>query len=271
MGAPLSTSSRARDRRLRRGVLASVSSPVNVGVAAAGAIGAAAIGSWPLAALGGVAYAALVAWDLSSPRFWSRALSREGAAAPVALPAAARLVDPELRAAAEEIARARADLDRVVEETPPAVLAHLGETLASVQELEGRAAALLVRGDALARYLAQAGLPAVRRAVEELEARRTATGDVEARAQYDSALQARRDHLRTLDEIAAALDRSRAHLSRLAALLAGLPPKIVHLRTLDAQAMDRLSGDLTDELGRFTIEIASFEEAIEALAEAPVS
>ena len=260
---------RAREdrRKVRRGLWKATTNGVNLSVVGAAGAGAAAMGSWPILALGGAAYVALVAWDLSSPKFWSRVLGNVPAAEPVHLPSP-RDVDQTLREPLGEILAAQQALKRVVDETPAEVLSHLSATLASVGELERRAAALLARGDALARFLVGAGVPAVREAVAELARRARGTGDPQARAQYESALAAKRAHLSTLEEIIAALDRIVAHLTRVAALLSSLPPKIVHLRSLDAEAMEGVSGDMSQELDSFTVEISSFEETLKTLSEA---
>ena len=260
---------RGRDgrRKIRRGVWKATTNGVNLSVLGAAGAGAAALGSWPIVALGGVAYAALVAWDLSSPKFWSRVLGNLPESEPVQLPAPSD-VDPSLREPLTEILAAQKALKRVVDETPAEVLAHLTGTLASTGELERRAATLVARGDALARYLIGAGVPAVREAVAELQRRTRGVSDLQARAQYESALAAKRAHLSTLEEIIAALDRIVAHLTRVAALLSSLPPKIVHLRSLDAEAMEGVSGDMSQELDSFTLEISSFEETLKTLAEA---
>ena len=50
---------------------------VNLVVAGAAAVGAAALHSVPVLALGGVAYAALGAWDLVTPAFWRKARAPE--------------------------------------------------------------------------------------------------------------------------------------------------------------------------------------------------
>ena len=259
---------RARDDRhkIRRGLWKAASNGVNLSVVGAAGAGAAAMGSWPILALGGAAYAALVAWDLSSPKFWARVLGNVPVAEVVQLPNP-RDVDQTLREPLGEILAAQQALKKVVVETPADVLSHLTGTLVSAGELERRAAALLARGDALARFLVGAGVPAVREAVAELQRRARGAADAQARAQYESALAAKRAHLATLEEIIAALDRIVAHLTRVAALLSSLPPKIVHLRSLDAEAMEGLSGNMSQELDSFTVEISSFEETLKTLSE----
>lgn len=259
-------------KQVRRGVWRAATGVANLSVAGAAAAGAAALGSWAMAALGGAAYAAMVAWDLSNPRFWRRLVEGDGdAGAPVALPDPRQVGDPELRRRLTEILDARRALADVLATTPAEVRGHVAATLATVGELEARAAALIARGDGLARYLAGARPDDVRRAAADLERRRDAAADADARAQYERALSAQRDHVRALDEIGAAAGRIQAHLAGVTALLAALPARIVHLKALDAQAMDSVSGDMQDELERFRLEISSFEETLKTLAEVPAT
>jgi hypothetical protein len=266
---------RAQDARrgaqLRRGVWRAVLGPVNLTVAGAAAAGAAALGSWALAALGGVAYGALVAWDLANPKFWQKTIGGAEAAPPIELPDPRKVEDPELRSRLVEILEARHALAGVLATTPADVRDHLDGTLAGVGELEARAAALIARGEGLSRYLATAPEQEIRAAVADLERRRDAAPDPDTRRQYEQALEARREHLRTLDEIGAAATRIEAHLARVAALLAALPARVVNLKALDAQAVDTASGDMKDELDQFSLEISSFEETLKTLTEVPAA
>src|SRR5262249_21748771 len=78
----------------------------SLGVAGTALVAAAALGSWPILAIGGAAYAALVAWDMSSPDFWKKALGGVGPEA-ARLPAPGKVQDPALRKAGEGILAAR--------------------------------------------------------------------------------------------------------------------------------------------------------------------
>jgi hypothetical protein len=270
---PRQTAVGQRQRTMRRGIVRATTNGLHLAVAGASGVGAALLGSWPILALGGAAYAALVAWDLANPRFWATVVDdREVGRVRIAaakLPAPDTLLSNDLRRLVLEIARAGDELSQVNQTTPAEVTAHLGETFATVAELEQRAALLLERGDVLHRYLVRAGVPQLRASLEDLRAKLAATSDREAKAQYARALDARMEHWRTLEEIASAEGRIVAHVTRLAALLASLPAKVVHLRALDAEAMDRVSGDMKQELESFNLEISSFEETLKTLAEVP--
>jgi hypothetical protein len=168
------------------------------------------------------------------------------------------------------ILAARRELERVLRETPAEVKSHLGVALGSVAELESRAARLVVRAEELARYLHSTDAEALRQQLGELEAQARRTSDDEARAHYENAQAARRDHLLALDDVSRARERIGANLARIGAALEGLPAKVVRLRALDAQAMDALSGNVNEELDSFNLEIKSFEETLQSLVEAPV-
>jgi hypothetical protein len=237
--------------------------PLNLIIAGSAALGALALHSWPLLALGGAAYTALVAWDATNPKLWKKAAG--GGEPSARLPDPAKLVDPSTRQAIVGILAARRDLDRVLHETPDAIQAHLLVALASVGELESRAARLAARAEELAGYLRSTDPEALRRQLGDLEAQAKRTSDGEARAQYERAQAARRDHLRALEDVANARERIGANLARIGATLEGLPAKIVRMRALDSQAMDSLSGNVNEDL-----EIKSFEETLESLAEVTV-
>ena len=63
------------------------------------------------------------------------------------------------------------------------------------------------------------------------------------------------------------LDSKLANLTRMVATLEALPPKVVRMRALDAQAMDALSGTMNDELERINGDIKAFEETLQSLGE----
>jgi hypothetical protein len=235
------------------------------GVAAATAV---ALHSWPLVALGGAAYAALVAWDLVSPDFWRKSLGN----APVAARAAPgksldpkRVRDPGLKQTAARIVAARDELDRLVRESSGDVAIQLAGVNVSVDELEDRAASLLTVGDQLVAYLGHSDRDGVRREIEALRARAANTTDAQAKDQYERTAKAREEQLAALTDIALAVERVYANLSRIVATVEGLSTKVVRMGAMDAQAMDNLSGDMNAELERMNMEINTFEETLKHL------
>jgi hypothetical protein len=247
-----------------RVVVKSATSTVNLVVAGAATVGAAAAHSLPILALGGIAYAALIAWDLASPAFWKKASDPE----PAAFPEIASLTDTAAREAVQSFLDGRARLEAVLAETPDEVRRHLGGVLRSIRELEVGAIRLVQRAEGLSRYLATTDAEPVRREAKKLAEKAKAARDEATRQDYESAKALREEQLRALDDIAAARERALANLTRMIATLESLPPKIVRMRALDAQAMDALSGSMSDELERINGDMKAFEETLAGLGEA---
>jgi hypothetical protein len=236
---------------------------VNLGVAGAAAVGAAALQSWPLLAVGGVTYAALVAWDLV--RGPGKTAAR--AADLRALREPSQYADVQTQQTVRALLGAKVEIDRVLSETPDEVKGNLAMALVSVDALLERAAGLGDRAEDLSRYLLTKDPRVVRQDVESLRQRVSQTADAEARAQYQSALASREDHLKALDDLRNARERVLASMLSIASSLEGLPAKIVHMRALDADAMDKLGGDVKGELERVNDEMKAFEETLRTMGE----
>lgn len=237
---------------------------LNMSVAGASLAGAAALHSWPVLALGAVAYAAMVAWDCVSPDFRKRALA---ASKTDELGDPKAYKDPHARAVVASIRNAHAALDGVLEETPEELKASLVLALSSASELVQRGGALARRLEDLAGYLATTDPGGMQKDIKALGERAASASDPEARTQYESARAARAEHLAALTDLMAARERIGATLLSITATLEGMPAKVVRLRTLDAQAADRLTGDVKEELDRMNVEIRSFEETLGTLLE----
>jgi len=246
----------------------SFASPLNLSVAGIAAASATALHSWPLVALGGAAYAAMVAWDLVSPDFWRKSL-QDAPSAGRTISAKSldpkKIRDPGLRQTAMRVMAARAELDRLVSEASGDVAVQLAGVSVSIDELEDRAASLITVGDQLVAYLARSDLDGVRREIEALRVRALRTLDAEAKDQYERTVKAREDQLAALTDIAGAVERVYANLSRIVATVEGLSTKVVRMGAMDAQAMDNLSGDMNAELERMNLEITTFEETLKHL------
>ncbi len=251
-----------RKPKFRKILAKAASTWTSLGVVGAAAVTAAALGSWPILAVGGAAYAALVGWDLASPEFWKKALKGESP-----LPDPRKMADRDLAGAVEGIAAARAEVIRVLAETPPDIRANIAGATAQLGELERHAVGLCDRGETLGAYLKTVDGNKLRAEVQGLETRARAARDPQAKGQYQTALAARREQLQTIEDIENALDRIRAQLSSITAAYAGLPSKIVRMRALDAQALDELSGSVSEELATINGEIRVFEETLKSLAE----
>ena len=240
--------------------------PVSLGLGAGSLVLAAGLSSWPIGLLGGLAYVALVAYDTFNPSFWQKAYASRQGTAPK-LPSPEDIHDPGTRQAIAAIANAKAEIERAIAETPPAVMDTLSDTIASLRELDGQVARLVTRAEDIAGHLATLDVNALLAEVDQLGKRAVATTDAQARASFLDAKAEREDELRALAELRQAKDRVDATLLRLVALLSGLPTKIVHMRALDAQALDQISGGLNAELGAVADELKTSEKIMKSLGE----
>jgi hypothetical protein len=245
----------------RKALLNSATNTVNLVVAGCGAVAAAAMHSLPVLAMGGVAYLAMIAWDLASKEHWKRAV-REGDAEEEKLPDPKSLADPTCKSALISLLNAKRELSQLLSRNPEQVNRYLSLILGSLSELEGRAARLINRAEEVSRYLGTVKEDTVRADMRRLDEQLKKTTDEDTRAQFQSARDAREQQLKTLQELVSARDRVYAHLSHIVATYEGLPSRVVHMRALDAQAMDVLSGDVNQELDRINREIGAFEETL---------
>jgi len=237
------------------------SGPINLAVAAAGALGAAALNSWPVLALGGAAYAALVAWDLATPDFWKKLQARD-VLPPTALPEPSTVEDPEARSALVELWVAHRELERVLEDTSPQVTGYVSTMLGSLRQLETHAKALVERSDVLSRYLGNVSVSTVQTALDRTRGAAATAQDPEARSQLLGAQKSREEQLAALGDIQEARQRILANLSKLVATLQALPPKVLRMQVLDTAAIDAMSGDVNRELDTLSAEVSAFEETL---------
>ena len=247
-----------------RAVASAATGRVNLAVAGATALGAAALGSVPLLGVGLAAYAALVAWDLASPQHWKRVLAEDPTTRD--LPDPDTLGDPILKNQVQQIATAREGLTRILRESPPEVKDYVAQALASLGPLEQAAVRLVARGEDLWRYLASVEKSAVKAEMNGLGRQADQTSDPDARAEFQRARAIRQQQLSTIEELERALDRVHANLSRIVAAYEGLPARLVHLRTLSSQARDAVSGDVNQELNRMNQEMTEFEQTLKEVA-----
>ena len=133
---------RDRDRSVAKRVVRATTGVTNIVVVGTAAVGAAALQSWSILALGGVAYGALVAWDLVSGKSGRSRGSGQPAGLDEDLSA---FTDPRTRTSVRTIVAAKREIERVMNETSAEVQAQLVMAIASVTELEERAAGLARR------------------------------------------------------------------------------------------------------------------------------
>lgn len=240
-----------------RQLLSSAGKTSHLVVAGMGGLAAAVTQSLPVLAIGALAYGALVAIDAIG--------SRDGEAES-RLPDPRTVSDLAARRAVETMLASRRELDAILQRSPGSIRRYSVAALASVPELEEHAAQLVRRACELGGYLDSVRIDAVQRERDELREKAASTGDAQARAQFEEAVASCESRLRTLRELVEARDRLEGHLSRLVATYQALPARIVHLRTLDAQAADSMSGTVNQELDRMNSEMGAFEQSLKELS-----
>jgi hypothetical protein len=237
--------------------------PVGLGVVAGAATVAVALTNPLVAAVGGGVYVASVLVDAIR-----RARKKKPKLDLGVMPDPDTLSDPDARTAVNRIIEARAAIQAVVDETPPDVVMQLTKTLATLDEMEGYAASLVRRAEDSTKYLSTVNLPALVNEVKRLATRAATAKDPSARASFEQAKDARMDEIRSLKELRANKERIYADLMRVVALMCALPTKIVRLRALEAQAMEQLSGDITQDLQSIGEELQTSEKVLRDLVPA---
>jgi hypothetical protein len=234
--------------------------PINLGIAAGAATLAIGLGSLPIGILGGLAYLAMVAFDALSPN-----KPKPAAKIPTTLPDPKGIKDPQTRASVTRILTSKATLQRTLEETPPDVIAHMTTTLATLQQLEAYGARLVVRNEDIVTHLAGVDVAALVEEIKDIQQRAQDATNPGSKTSLDQARAARMEELRALKELKATKDSIDAQLMRLVAVFGALPTKLVHMRALDAEAVDRLSGDMNEELEAVSSELKTSEKVIKNL------
>jgi hypothetical protein len=233
--------------------------PVGLGVAAGAATVAIALTNPLIGAVGGGVYLVTVAIDAIRRR--GKKNQRKAVSIPM-LKDPDDIRDPQTRSAVQKILANKARLQTVLDETPEDLQVHLTNTLGSLNELEMHAVRLVERAEDITSHLANMNLPALVAEVKQLATRAVAAKDPAARQSFEEAKQARMDEIRSLKELKMTKDRIDANLMRVVAVLGALPTKIVHMRALDAQALDQLSGDITHDLSAIGEELKTSEQVI---------
>jgi len=234
--------------------------PVGVGVAAGAATVAIALTNPLIGIVGGGIYLATVAIDAIRRR---RKKAKKARIANVfGMRDPADIHDEATRNAVKKIAANRISLQKVLDETPEEIKIGMKNTLDALDELERHAVRLVERAEDITIHLSKVNLPALVTEVKQLAMRAASAKDPEARKSFDEAKDARMDEIRALKELRATKERIDANLMRVVAVLGSLPTKVVQLRALDAQAMDRLSGDMREDLDTIGKELEVSEQVV---------
>jgi hypothetical protein len=254
-----------RKALLRKGLLKTSTSGVNLSALGAGMLATAGLHSWAFLALGGITYVALCAWDLTTENFWKKLLAQDLKRAN--LPAAKNVQDAEVRAAVERIALAREAITRALAEAPPHVAEHVRVSMRGLDEMEANVAKLVELAEGLFSHLSRLDPSALEREHRSLGEKAQSTQDPESRALYEQAANARRDQLRAIQDLGQARERLLANLARIVNSLEGVPTRVVRMRVLDADSLGGSSADIGSEIGRINDEIGGLEQTLEVLAE----
>jgi hypothetical protein len=234
--------------------------PVGVGVAAGAATVAIALTNPVIGVIGGGVYLATVAIDAWRRR--RKKAKRAKAANVFGMRHPDEIHDEATRNAVKKILANRETLQKVLDETPEEIKIGIKQTLDSLDELERHAVRLVERAEDITIHLSKVNLPALVTEVKQLAQRAASAKDPEARKSFDEAKTARMDEIRALKDLRATKERIDANLMRVVAIFGSLPTKLVQLRALDAQAMDRLSGDMQQDLDTIGKELEVQEKVV---------
>ena len=233
--------------------------PVGLGVAAGAATVAIALTNPIIGVVGGGVYLFTVAIDAIRRRGAKK--RRPGLSIPL-MKDPNEIRDPATRSAVQKILANKAQLQKVLDETPIDLQVHLTKTLGCLDELEIYASRLVERAEDISTHLGSMNLPALVAEVKQLATRAAAAKDPATRQSFEEAKQARMEEIRSLRELKMTKDRIDANLMRVVATLGALPTKVVHMRALDAQALDQLSGDISHDLSAIGEELKISEQVI---------
>jgi hypothetical protein len=247
---------RRRGRVLVKVLWGAATNRVSLAFSTAGAMGALLFQSGALCAMAAGGYLLAVAVDLGRATRW-RAAIQEVRREPPPLPSSLSFVDLVARTLMGRIERARAD--RVDALASPALATFAGvDTLAeTAAELERSAGLQLVLLDRLGRLLGVEPIAPLRTELLRLER----VADVAApapRAEYERALKALHERLRSLEQAATSRALLLARLEGVVAGLEGLPTRLVALE-LQQSTLLLGRGPAVEEL---LAELQALEQAV---------
>ena len=271
----VSEQSEGRRSKLRRLVIASASSPLNLavggtGVAAAVVLGAAGVGGAVLGGavlgLGVLAYGSMIALDLMSPRFVQRQLERERVAElPELEPSVAikQISTPDLRNIYQAILIGYEKARRAFEASSPTLAQYLEGSLTRCAELVEEAGRIAIKGDALCEYLNSERAERIEGEARALDESATRASDAKAAENYRKAADAARDKLATHRQIEGLYDRIRAQLAAIATSTDGTHAKIVKLQATDLEDAASVNQSISENLDTLSSEMRVLEGAVE--------
>lgn len=272
MAGPLTKRPRADVRKV---LVASAASPVNLGVLGAGILATAGlvVAGMPMIGvsilgLGTLAYGALVGLDLFSPRFIRKVygLPEPGAKAPAALAFQVTPGDIEptaLRTLYQTILASHAQVQQAARSTSDLLQRSLTETMDRCTQLVHEAGRVARRGNALHGYLSRERTHAIEAEAARLEEQARSTRDQAASRTFRQAAAAKRQQLETYRQIEGLYDRIQAQLSIIQTSLEGVQAKIIKLDASDPEEAATIGASLSDHLGALETDIQVLESTVD--------
>ncbi len=267
---------------IRRLLIASAASPINlgvlgVGVAVALALAVAGIGGGvgagvAVLSLAVLAYGAMVGLDLMSPRFVGRVAAQlepgrfrvdeTRVAAEPPVPAVA-VRPPELQKIYQMILDNYGRTRQAYEESSSMLRDSLGDSLTRCAQLVQEAGRTALKGNTLKAYLDSQTLQSIQAEAQALEASAAQASDKKAAESYKKAAASAREQLQTYQQIVGLYDRVRAQLAAIETSTDGVYAKIVKLQATDVEQAVLVNQSISAHLDALSVDIHSLESAVE--------
>lgn len=234
---------------------------VNIGLFCATAGVSVALASWLTVMIGTIMLSGVLLWSTDRHR---RRIQKN----PPRIPDVAAFDHGLIRGAMEAIAEAQRERLDALDACPEGMLASLDGILSTATQAEAAAVGLARRTDDLHRYLSTKDLGRVRaRLYAAQESVRTAR-TVTERESYEAAATAYELEAETLSAIDLGVRVAIARLENIRASLASVPPRIVKLRTANAELGDLSYSRLAKEMHAAATDLDEAETHLHAFAQA---
>jgi hypothetical protein len=262
---------------LKRIVLASASSPINLGVLgvalavavvlAVMGVGGAGVGAAVLA-LGVLAYCALLAMDLMNPKFIAKVSGQRvrvaeelNAVKPDVL--LEQIRPPELRSVYQMILSNYQRTVAAYEGSSESLKSSLSDSVQRCGQLVNEAGRTAVKGNALLGFLSLQTASAIEQEAQALEESAAKAKDKKAAESYQKAAAASREQLATYRQIEGLYDRVKAQLVAIEASSDGVYAKIIKLQATDLQEAIMVNQSITAHLDALSSDMHILESVVE--------
>jgi len=263
---------------LKRVVLASAASPVNLGVLgvavavglalAVMGVGGAGVGAAVLT-LGVLAYGALMALDLTSPKF----VAKVAGGGPRVRVAEIEKVEPqvmldqirpqELRAIYQMILTNYQRTLAAFQSSSESLKESLSDSLTRCGQLVNEAGRTAIKGNALRNYLELQTAQSIEAEAESLEESARQAKDDKAAETYQKAAASAREQLATHRQIEGLYDRVKAQLAAIETSTDGVYAKIVKLQATDLQEAILVNQSISEHLDALSSDMHILESVVE--------